>query len=57
MNKTKELRVLSLFDGMACGMLAFQKAGATVSDYYAYENDKYATKTVEHNFPEIKECG
>ena len=51
------INVLSLFDGMACGMLAFQKAGIKINDYYAYEIDKYAIKTVLHNFPNIKELG
>ena len=49
--------VLSLFDGMACGMLAMQGAGLKVNNYYAYEIDKYAIKTVLHNFPEVQELG
>lgn len=51
------INVLSLFDGMACGMLAMQKAGIKVDTYTAYEIDKYAIKTATHNFPMIKECG
>lgn len=51
------VRVLSLFDGMACGMLAMRKAGIAVDEYIAYEIDKYAIKTATHNFPMIKECG
>ena len=51
------VKVLSLFDGMACGMLAFQKAGIAVDNYYAYEIDKYAIRTATHNFPQIQECG
>lgn len=51
------VNVLSLFDGMACGMLAMQKAGLKVNNYYAYEIDKYAIKTVLHNFPDVKELG
>lgn len=39
------VKVLSLFDGMACGMLAFQKAGISVDNYCAYEIDKYAIQT------------
>ena len=50
-------KVLSLFDGMACGMLAMQKAGVEVDEYTAYEIDKYAIQTATHNFPMIKECG
>lgn len=53
----KRINVLSLFDGMACGMLAFQKAGIPVDNYYAYEIDKYAIQTATHNFPQIQECG
>ena len=49
--------VLSLFDGMSCGMLAFLKLGIKPSNYYAYEIDKYAIKTTQHNFPDIKELG
>ena len=51
------VKVLSLFDGLACGMLAFQKAGIAVDNYYAYEIDKYAIQTATHNFPQIQECG
>ena len=53
----KRINVLSLFDGMACGMLAFQKAGIPVDNYYAYEIDKYAIQTATHNFPQIQELG
>ena len=51
------MNILSLFDGLACGMLAFQKAGIAVDNYYAYEIDKYAIQTATHNFPQIQECG
>ena len=51
------MNVLSLFDGMSCGMLAMLKAGIQVDNYYAYEIDKYAIKTSQHNFPQIKQCG
>lgn len=50
-------KILSLFDGMACGYLAMQKAGVDIDEYIAYEIDKYAIKTASHNFPDIKECG
>ena len=53
----KRINVLSLFDGLACGMLAFMKAGVQVNNYYAYEIDKYAIQTATHNFPQIQECG
>lgn len=51
------MKVLSLFDGMACGMIAMQLAGVDVDSYDAYEIDKYAIKTAQHNFPMIKEHG
>lgn len=59
-NKTRVLNninVLSLFDGMSCGMLALQRAGITVKDYDAYEIDKYAIRVSKHNFPNIKQHG
>ena len=51
------MKVLSLFDGMACGMLAMKSAGIEVTDYDAYEIDKYAMQVATHNFPEIREHG
>lgn len=51
------MKVLSLFDGMACGMLAMQKAGIQVDRYVAFEIDKYATQTSSHNFPMIEHRG
>ena len=51
------VKILSLFDGMACGMIAMRLAGVEVESYDAYEIDKYAIKTALHNFPMIKEHG
>ena len=51
------MKVLSLFDGMACGMIAMQLAGVDVESYDAYEIDKYAIKTAQQNFQMIKEHG
>ena len=51
------MRILSLFDGMACGMLAMQVAGITVDRYVAFEIDKYAVQTSSHNFPMIEHRG
>ena len=51
------VKILSLYDGMACGMIAMQLAGVEVESYDAYEIDKYAIKTAQHNFPMIKENG
>lgn len=51
------MKVLSLFDGMACGALALQAAGITIESYDAFEIDKYAIQTAVHNFPFIKQHG
>ena len=51
------MKVLSLFDGMACGMLAMKSAGITVDRYVAFEIDTYAVKTSSHNFPMIEHRG
>ncbi len=51
------MNILSLFDGMACGMLAMLKAGTQVDNYYAYEIDKYAVQAALHNFTDIQEFG
>ena len=51
------MKALSLFDGMACGMLAMQSAGVPVERYVAFEIDKYAVQTSSHNFPMIEHRG
>lgn len=51
------MKVLSLFDGMACGALALHAAGIKIDRYVAYEVDKYAIKTSTHNFPFIEHKG
>ena len=45
------MKVLSLFDGMSCGAIAFKQMGVPIERYVAYEIDKYAVKTSLHNFP------
>ena len=51
------MKVLSLFDGMACGMLAMIAANVNVERYVAFEIDKYAVQTATHNFPIIEQRG
>ena len=51
------MKILSLFDGMACGALAMQSAEIVIDKYIAYEIDKYAIQTAQHNFPFIEERG
>lgn len=49
--------VCSLFDGMSCGQLAFQRAGIKVDKYFASEIDKYAIKITQKNFPNTIQLG
>lgn len=51
------MKVLSLFDGMACGYIALKNIGVNIERYVAYEIDKYAVQTATHNFPDIEERG
>lgn len=51
------MKILSLFDGMACGMIAMLGAGVDVESYDAYEIDKYAITLAKHNFPKIQQHG
>lgn len=51
------MNVLSLFDGMSCGLIAFTELGIPVDRYVAYEIDKYAIQTSKHNFPNIEQMG
>lgn len=51
------MKVLSLFDGIACGMVALERAGIPVERYAAYEIDKNAIKVATHNYPQIEELG
>ena len=51
------MNVLSLFDGMSCGRVALERAGFTVTNYYASEVDKYAIKVAMANYPETIQIG
>lgn len=51
------MKILSLFDGMACGMISMLSAGVDVESYDAYEIDKYAIALAKHNFPKIQQHG
>lgn len=51
------MKILSLFDGMACGHIAFNELGIDVECYKAYEIDKFAIKVATHNFSDIEELG
>jgi DNA (cytosine-5)-methyltransferase 1 len=51
------MNVLSLFDGMSGGMIALEKAGVKVDNYFASEVDKYAMQVSKANYPNIKQIG
>ena len=51
------MKVLSLFDGISCGMVALERAGINVERYDAFEIDKYAIKVSEKNYPQIVHHG
>ena len=51
------MRVLSLFDGISCGMVALERAGIPVERYVAYEIEDSAIKISKHNYPMIEHCG
>ena len=51
------MRVLSLFDGISCGMVALKRIGISVEAYDAFEIDKYAITVSSRNHPEIVHHG
>lgn len=51
------MKVLSLFDGISCGRIAFERAGIDVERYVAYEIDNNAIKISHYNYPDIERHG
>ena len=51
------MRVLSLFDGISCGMVALERAGIPVERYVAYEIEPNVIKISKKNYPQIEHCG
>ena len=51
------MKVLSLFDGISCGMIALDRVGFDVERYVAYEIDEDAIKVSKHNYPQIEQKG
>jgi len=51
------IKVLSLFDGMACGRIALERVGIKVDTYYASEIKKSAIKVALENYPDIIHVG
>ena len=53
----KSINVLSLFDGISCGMETLNKLGIKVDKYYSAEIDKYAIEISSNNHPNIIQLG
>ena len=51
------MKVLSLFDGISCGMVALERAGIPVERYVAYEIEPNAIKISKKNYSQIEHCG
>jgi len=51
------LNIVSLFDGISCGRVAFDRAGIAVNSYSAFEIDKHAIAVSRYNYPDIQQCG
>lgn len=51
------MNVLSLFDGISCGMIALERAGIKVDKYYASEIEPNAIKISNKNYPNIIQLG
>lgn len=49
----KGITVLSLFDGISCGMIALERAGIKVEKYIAFEIEHNAIKISQKNYPDI----
>jgi len=51
------MNVLSLFDGISCGLIALEKAGIKVDNYFASEIDENAITVSKDNYPNIIRMG
>jgi site-specific DNA-cytosine methylase len=51
------MNVLSVFDGMSCGMLALRRLGIRVDRYFASEINKHAITVSKNNWFEIEHIG
>lgn len=49
--------VLSLFDGISCGQVGFERAGIKIDKYFASEIDKYAIQVTQKNYPDTIQIG
>ena len=53
----KPIKVLSLFDGISCGMIALERAEIPVETYQAWEIEESAIKISQANYPNIVRNG
>lgn len=51
------MRIVSVCDGISCGMVALERAGIPVERYVAYEIEPNAIKISKKNYPMIEHCG
>ncbi|HGM3774720.1 TPA: DNA cytosine methyltransferase [Clostridioides difficile] len=51
------MNVLSLFDGISCGQVAFERAGIKVDNYFASEIKKSSIKVTMDNYPNTIQLG
>lgn len=51
------LTVVSLFDGMSCGMIALDRLNIPVKSYYSSEIEKHAITVSDANYPSIVRLG
>lgn len=51
------MNILSLFDGISCGMVALERANIKVDEYIAYEIEPNAITVSQHHYPNIKQMG
>ena len=51
------MKVVSLFDGISCGLVALKNLGIEVEEYHAFEIDENAIKVSKNHHPEIIRYG
>ena len=53
----RKYNVFSTFDGISCGMLALERAGINVNEYYTSEIDPYTESISEYHYPNMIRLG
>lgn len=51
------MKVISLFGGIECGLVALKNLGIQPTEYYSSEIDYYAVKITQDNHPEVVHVG